>query len=312
MTWSDFKQAVSDLITVDAERIGSEAYIERMIRLAVGEVQRLVPRYRKGHELTYAVGDVALDGEASIITLPDGQLTITEAYRLSEDDSCDRKPFKTYPFTNRNDLICGRVDTDLFPDLLSQNREATKLWIYPKLETGFEVQIVGEGIRMEFEDEDVVPFDERVAVVVAEFVKSKLAREVERDVRLAADYERTYKMGLNSLFTSARDSVDLDVVQSRATSLCSTSESSEATASAGSNLPTGAIIMWYGSAETVPTGWKICDGTSGTPDMRAKSVMGKNPATGTPSSSTLITVDASGNYSPQVIGFLNVHFIIKT
>ncbi|GAA09691.1 hypothetical protein ATPR_2695 [Acetobacter tropicalis NBRC 101654] len=38
--------------------------------------------------------------------------------------------------------------------------------------------------------------------------------------------------------------------------------------------PRGAIIMWYGSASNVPTGWAICDGTNGTPDLRDKVVVG--------------------------------------
>jgi hypothetical protein len=39
-------------------------------------------------------------------------------------------------------------------------------------------------------------------------------------------------------------------------------------------LPIGSVIMWYGSAGTVPLGWHICDGTNGTPDLRNKFVMG--------------------------------------
>ena len=31
-------------------------------------------------------------------------------------------------------------------------------------------------------------------------------------------------------------------------------------------LPSGTIVMWAGA--TAPTGWAICDGTNGTPDMR--------------------------------------------
>jgi hypothetical protein len=30
----------------------------------------------------------------------------------------------------------------------------------------------------------------------------------------------------------------------------------------------GQIIIWYGAAASCPAGWKVCDGSSGTPDMR--------------------------------------------
>jgi hypothetical protein len=36
----------------------------------------------------------------------------------------------------------------------------------------------------------------------------------------------------------------------------------------------GLIAMWYGTAETVPTGWQLCNGTNGSPDLRNRFVMG--------------------------------------
>ena len=31
---------------------------------------------------------------------------------------------------------------------------------------------------------------------------------------------------------------------------------------------TGIIILWFGAIGVIPTGWKLCDGTGGTPDLR--------------------------------------------
>lgn len=36
----------------------------------------------------------------------------------------------------------------------------------------------------------------------------------------------------------------------------------------------GMIMLWYGSIATIPTGWTLCDGTNGTPDLQNKFVMG--------------------------------------
>ena len=44
--------------------------------------------------------------------------------------------------------------------------------------------------------------------------------------------------------------------------------------STGFVIPPGGIIMWSG--ETVPEGWKLCDGTQGTPDLRGRFVVGYN------------------------------------
>lgn len=40
------------------------------------------------------------------------------------------------------------------------------------------------------------------------------------------------------------------------------------------SLPVGAICIWKGTAGTIPSGWAICDGSSGTPDLRDRFVMG--------------------------------------
>ena len=47
-----------------------------------------------------------------------------------------------------------------------------------------------------------------------------------------------------------------------------------ATLGAEAALPAGAVIMWYGSALTIPTGWALCDGTAGTPDLRDRFIIG--------------------------------------
>ncbi len=40
------------------------------------------------------------------------------------------------------------------------------------------------------------------------------------------------------------------------------------------NIVRGMIVMWYGSAETVPDGWAICNGANGTPDLRNRFILG--------------------------------------
>jgi microcystin-dependent protein len=39
-------------------------------------------------------------------------------------------------------------------------------------------------------------------------------------------------------------------------------------------IPVGVILMWSGSS--IPTGWALCDGTNGTPDLRDRFVVGKS------------------------------------
>lgn len=39
-------------------------------------------------------------------------------------------------------------------------------------------------------------------------------------------------------------------------------------------IPTGVVMMWYGSVATIPAGWSLCNGTNGTPDLRNQFVIG--------------------------------------
>lgn len=39
-------------------------------------------------------------------------------------------------------------------------------------------------------------------------------------------------------------------------------------------LPQGVITMWSGQITNIPSGWRLCDGTGGTPDLRARFVVG--------------------------------------
>ncbi|MFI3272916.1 MAG: hypothetical protein R3Y11_12600 [Pseudomonadota bacterium] len=39
-------------------------------------------------------------------------------------------------------------------------------------------------------------------------------------------------------------------------------------------VPTGVIVMWSGSTDTIPDGWALCDGTNDTPDLRDRFIMG--------------------------------------
>lgn len=41
-----------------------------------------------------------------------------------------------------------------------------------------------------------------------------------------------------------------------------------------SGAPSGLIMWWSGSAASIPSGWVLCDGTSGTPDLRGRFVVG--------------------------------------
>lgn len=42
----------------------------------------------------------------------------------------------------------------------------------------------------------------------------------------------------------------------------------------GSSIPSGLICMWSGSSSNIPSGWVLCNGSNGTPDLRNRFVLG--------------------------------------
>ena len=70
-----------------------------------------------------------------------------------------------------------------------------------------------------------------------------------------------------------------------------------------SAVPYGCIVIWSGTIATIPTGWRICDGTNNTPDLRDKFVIGAR-LDSNEKAQTTITGSASytgGNKDSQIV-----------
>ena len=63
-------------------------------------------------------------------------------------------------------------------------------------------------------------------------------------------------------------------------------------------IPSGVINMWAGDDLLVPTGWNLCDGTNGTPDLRDRFVLGSPDGTrGAEGTTHLGTSQSAGGHS---------------
>jgi microcystin-dependent protein len=64
-------------------------------------------------------------------------------------------------------------------------------------------------------------------------------------------------------------------------------------------VPTGAITLWSGSNASIPTGWQLCNGTNGTPDLRNRFIVGSGAdyATGNNGGADTKTTSAGGNHN---------------
>jgi len=62
----------------------------------------------------------------------------------------------------------------------------------------------------------------------------------------------------------------------------------------GDLFPSGLIVMWHGLISAIPSGWVLCDGNNGTPDLRDKFVKGAPAGTGAGGTGGTSTLTHSG------------------
>ena len=73
----------------------------------------------------------------------------------------------------------------------------------------------------------------------------------------------------------------------------------------GTGFPVGGIIIWSGSKLAVPSGWHLCDGTNGTPNLRSRFVVGAGttyPVGSTGGSADAVVVSHNHSASTSVSG----------
>jgi hypothetical protein len=65
-----------------------------------------------------------------------------------------------------------------------------------------------------------------------------------------------------------------------------------ANAAADAAFPAGGIILWSGSVASIPSGWALCNGSNGTPDLRNRFVVGAG---------STYAVDATGGSADAIV-----------
>ena len=72
-------------------------------------------------------------------------------------------------------------------------------------------------------------------------------------------------------------------------------------------IPIGGIIMWSGTIANIPSGWALCNGSGGTPDLRSRFIVGAGSDAGTGVTFNADTGAVSGSYAPGNTGGETAH-----
>ena len=74
-------------------------------------------------------------------------------------------------------------------------------------------------------------------------------------------------------------------------------------------MPSGVIVMWSGTIATIPIGWLLCNGSSGTPDLRNRFVIGAFQDTAGVAYTTVTGADTQTGGSKDAIVVSHTHTI---
>lgn len=237
-TWKEFRCNVLDLCPVDNKRLGLERYLPLILREGVIDLQQFIPAYNKRHETLYYPQDFATEGEASVGTLP--PKADIQSVWLCDLARSQRFPVKAYDWERRFDMIYRRKGpAELFPNLITLTAAAVQaielinrlpalesiethrhglmavdpqsetFYLVPRIQQGWVLDVHWNGRKLDFKDEELVPFDEEAAYAVAAWVKAKIAFQIDRDPNRSQEFMRDYLLSRTNLYLTLKEQNNL-------------------------------------------------------------------------------------------------------
>lgn len=222
-TWAEFTAACRELMPIEKQRMGLQddngvdGFITRNIRIAVIDLQNYVTSYRKNHETIYYPQDFVTEGYASKGVLPpNAHLKDISFINNKADDAGNfRYPATRLPFSDRFDLING---CKLLPDQhgrITVDDAGYTFYAYPVIGDGWVLSVLWDGmgvgnVKLDFKADELVPFEEDCAECVADYVKARIAREVDKDMEMFASYQQSFMAKRKDLYLRNKDKVSFE------------------------------------------------------------------------------------------------------
>ena len=204
-TWAEFVAEVKKLLPIEAQRVGvgttATDYLTSLIRQAVIDLQRVVPGFQINHETLYHPEDLVAEGHAMRGVKPPQSafrsLSLTNIYTDDEDvQQILRWPGIPHPWGGRFDLVNGLVPVNDGNCRYSIDNAGYTFYVYPVPTTDGECWLVSmfwDGQKLDFQDDEQVPFSEAAALAVSYFVKGNTAPEVEDSIQNGAYWMDRYE-----------------------------------------------------------------------------------------------------------------------
>jgi hypothetical protein len=211
--WSEFCELSRAFMPLEKQRLalqdsnGTPGYISNQIRQAVIDLQKYIPAFLKNHETIYDPEDFATDGSASVGTAPPS--AAVKEFWVCNTETGARYPTTMFPYARRYELIHGTLE---IPDQHARVAMASggRFWVYPVIQPGFCLVIKWDGIgttnvKLDFKDDELVPFTEDAAKAVAHFVKAEVCREIDKDYTGYDSHLRSYLTARKDIYLNNKE-----------------------------------------------------------------------------------------------------------
>jgi hypothetical protein len=206
MTWAEFKALVRTLMSVDANRIGIQAYVDATIRLGVLDLQSYVPGLCEGQETRFTDEDVILVDKASQGVL-DNPIKVRGLWLLTPAD-----PLLLAP-TDPEALGWARIAPEVLPwerrhevaggfkcNTIALDFRNNQFLVFPALSATNVLLVQFDGKKLEYAEDDPVPLGEPEAEAVAEYVLARIARLVDKNDNAFASHKQEYGILRRKIF----------------------------------------------------------------------------------------------------------------
>ncbi len=166
-----------------------------------------------------AVGDrIKLSGGTGYVQVAsiasDTALTVDTATGNGSTQTIMKRVEYSYPalqrgWENREEYFAGQVCVNDLNAYCLISPYGT-LYVYPALQVldsdseTHSLVLTWDGVKLDFEDGDAVPFDEPMVLCVADYVKMQIARHVQHDLQESAAFGGTYLSQRKKLYLDAK------------------------------------------------------------------------------------------------------------
>lgn len=125
---------------------------------------------------------------------------------------------------------------------------------------------------------------------------SELTAQAKQDIQNSNGFQDEVVVGAESAYdsTTNKKEVTVKVYKKGESSPRSSVIVTRYSKSIDNSLPSGSIIPWYGNVNSIPDGFRLCNGANGTPDLRNRFIVGAGSTYGLGNTGGADTVKLTG------------------